>query len=79
MVPSGMALATGFVARAAMGDRGAAGGLYLACRYSGGLAGAAVLGQVYTRYGWHAMLLCVTLVLGYAAGLARGFELPKTV
>ena len=73
-----MALATGFVSRATMGDRGAASGLYLACCYSGGLVGAAVPRQVNRRYGWHAMLLCVTLVPRYAAGLARGIERSKT-
>ena len=70
------ALATGFVSRAAMGDRAAASGLYLANYFSGGLVGAVVLGQVYTRYGWHAMLAAVLLVLAIAAVLARNFDLP---
>lgn len=39
------AIATGFVSRAAGARRGAASGLYLASYFSGGLAGAAVLGQ----------------------------------
>ncbi len=73
------ALATGFVSRAAKGDRAAASGLYLASYFSGGLVGAIVLGQVYTRSGWHAMLACVALVLMCAAVLARKFELPRTV
>jgi predicted MFS family arabinose efflux permease len=71
------ALATGFVARAARGDRGAASGLYLASYFSGGLVGAILLGQVYTALGWHAMLVCVALVLGASAWLARNFELPE--
>ena len=71
------ALATGFVSRAAMGDRAAASGLYLASYFSGGLVGAIVLGQVYTLQGWFAMLACVALVLIFAAFLARSFELPK--
>jgi MFS transporter, YNFM family, putative membrane transport protein len=69
------ALATGFVARAAKGDRAAASGLYLASYFSGGLVGAIALGQVYTLAGWHAMLLCVVMVLGLAAVLARRFDL----
>ncbi len=71
------ALATGFVSRAAMGDRAAASGLYLASYFSGGLVGAVILGQVYTQYGWNALLLSVALVLGCAAVLARNFDLPK--
>jgi YNFM family putative membrane transporter len=72
------ALGTGFVSRAAKGDRAAASGLYLASYFSGGLVGTVVLGQIYTMYGWHMMSACVVLVLGSAALLARGFKLPKT-
>lgn len=72
------ALATGFVSRAAMGDRAAASGLYLASYFTGGLVGAVVLGQVYAAYGWHAMSACVALVLVVAAVLARRFSLPET-
>lgn len=71
------ALATGFVSRAAMGDRAAASGLYLARYFSGGLVGAIVLGQIYTLQGWLVMSACVTLVLIIAAFLARSFDLPK--
>lgn len=71
------ALATGFVSRAAMGDRAAASGLYLASYFLGGLVGAVMLGQIYTVYGWNALLTCVTLVLIAAASLARRFELPR--
>ena len=60
-----------------MGDRAAASGLYLASYFSGGLVGAVILGQVYTQYGWNALLLSVALVLGGAAVLARNFDLPK--
>ena len=70
------ALATGFVSRAAMGDRAAASGLYLASYFSGGLVGAVVLGQVYTRAGWNAMLLAVAVALCLAGILARSFVLP---
>jgi MFS transporter, YNFM family, putative membrane transport protein len=73
------ALATGFVSRAAKGDRAAASGLYLASYFSGGLVGAIVLGQIYTTFGWHMMLLCVAVVLIFAAFLARRFVLPGIV
>lgn len=72
------ALATGFVARAAMGDRAAASGMYLACYFSGGLIGAIVLGQIYTAYGWNAMSVCVMVMLAVAGILARNFDPAKT-
>lgn len=71
------ALATGFVSRAAMGDRAAASGLYFASYFSGGWAGAVILGQVYTAYGWDALSSCVAFVPVGAAFLARDFEMPK--
>lgn len=71
------ALATGFVSRAAKGDRAAASGLYLASYFSGGLVGAIVLGQIYMDYGWHTMLAGVALVLCLAAVLVRRFTLPE--
>ena len=46
------ALVTGYVGRAATVDRGAASGMYLACYFSGGLVGSAVLGQLFDRFGW---------------------------
>ena len=64
------AVATGFVGRAAKQDRAAAGGLYLASYYLGGLAGAAVLGQVFDRIGWPATVAGVGLALGAAAWFA---------
>lgn len=70
------ALATGFVSRAAKGDRAAASGLYLASYFSGGLVGAIALGQIYMNFGWHAMLAAVASVLVFAAYLARAFKLP---
>ena len=48
------AAVTGFVGRAAAADRGAASGIYLACYFSGGLVGSAVLGPVFDRLGWAA-------------------------
>ena len=46
------AAATGFVGRAASENRGVASGIYLACYFLGGLAGSAVLGQLFDRFGW---------------------------
>lgn len=60
------ATATGFVGRAATIDRGAASGLYLASYFLGGLAGSAVLGEVFDRWGWTAC------VIGIGASLAAG-------
>lgn len=60
------AVATGFVSRAATTDRGSASGLYLASYFLGGLAGSAVLGQVFDRLGWTAC------VIGIGAALALG-------
>ena len=64
------ATATGFVSRAAMGDRGAAGGIYLACYFMGGLVGSALLGQVFDRLGWTACVLGLGIALALAAMLA---------
>ena len=60
------ATATGFVGRAAATDRGAASGLYLASYFLGGLAGSAVLGQLFDRVGWTACVvgIGVSLLLG---------------
>jgi predicted MFS family arabinose efflux permease len=64
------AVATGFVGRAATGDRGAAGGLYLAGYFLGGLAGGFVLGQLFDRFGWPSCVAGIALALGMAALLA---------
>jgi predicted MFS family arabinose efflux permease len=64
------AAATGFVGRAATGDRGAAGGLYLASYFLGGLAGSFVLGQLFDHFGWAACVAGIGLALGLAALLA---------
>jgi predicted MFS family arabinose efflux permease len=60
------ATATGFVGRAAATDRSSASGLYLASYFLGGLAGSAVLGQIFDRFGWSG---CVT---GIGAALLLG-------
>jgi predicted MFS family arabinose efflux permease len=64
------ATATGFVGRAATSDRVAASGLYLACYYFGGLVGAALLGQIFDRFGWPACVAGIGLALAAAALLA---------
>jgi len=51
------AVATGFVGQSARDNRGIASGTYLACYFSGGLVGSAVLGQLFDRFGW---TMCVT-------------------
>ena len=64
------AVVTGFVARAATANRGAASGMYLACYFGGGLVGSAVLGQIFDRLGWPASVLGIALALAAAAVLA---------
>ena len=64
------AVATGFIGQAARSDRGAASGMYLACYFSGGLAGTAILGPVFDRFGWPACVIGVGCVLALAASLA---------
>ncbi|HEU4921947.1 MAG TPA: MFS transporter [Burkholderiales bacterium] len=68
------ATATGFVGRAASGDRGSASGLYLASYFLGGLAGAAVLGQLFDRVGWGACVAGIGLALAAAAALTLRFS-----
>ncbi len=70
------ATATGFVGRAATADRGSASGIYLACYFFGGLVGAAVLGQLFDRFGWTACVAGVALSLAVAALLAVRLKLP---
>jgi MFS transporter, YNFM family, putative membrane transport protein len=72
------ACATGFVGHAAMSDRGAASGLYLACYYFGGLVGAAILGQIFDKFGWTACVAGVGVSLVVAALLAIFLKTPMT-
>jgi predicted MFS family arabinose efflux permease len=65
------AAATGFVGRAASDDPGSASGMYLASYFSGGLVGAAVVGQLFQHVGWAAAVTAVAVALGIAAWLAR--------
>jgi predicted MFS family arabinose efflux permease len=71
------AVATGFVSGAAIADRGAASGLYLASYFLGGLVGSAVLGQLFDRFGWAAAVGGVGVSLLLAALLASRLCAPK--
>jgi predicted MFS family arabinose efflux permease len=73
------AVATGFVGRAARGDRGSASGLYLASYFAGGLGGAAVLGQVFERHGWAGCVSGIALALAVAAVLTQWLQFPKPI
>ena len=48
---------------------GAAIGIYLACYFSGGLVGSAVLGQFFDMFGWHACVAGIALALAVAVAL----------
>ncbi|MEO0428080.1 MAG: MFS transporter [Pseudomonadota bacterium] len=65
------AAATAFVGRVATTNRAAANGLYLTAYYTGGLAGALVVGTAYEAGGWTASAMTVAAALGIAAWLAR--------
>ena len=64
------AAATGFVGRVATADRGSASGLYLASYFLGGLAGSAILGQLFDRFGWAACVAGIGVAIAVAALLA---------
>jgi predicted MFS family arabinose efflux permease len=68
------AVATGFVGRVAVTNRGAASGLYLASYFSGGLVGSALLGQIFDRFGWLACVFGIGLALAVAIILAAKME-----
>jgi MFS family permease len=70
------AIATGYVGRAAISDRGAASGLYLAAYFAGGLVGSAILGQLFDRFGWPACVAGIFGALAVAAGLALALTPP---
>jgi predicted MFS family arabinose efflux permease len=69
------ACATGFVGLAARDNRGIASGTYLACYFLGGLAGSAVLGQLFDRFGWPACVAGVGAALCVAALLTARLTL----
>jgi predicted MFS family arabinose efflux permease len=68
------AVATGHVGRIAEGDKAAASGLYLSAYYCGGLAGAALIGQLFDGFGWTAAVAGVFGALGLAAILGIGLK-----
>jgi len=73
------ASATGFVGRAATADPGSASGLYLASYFFGGLAGAAVVGQLFQHFGWPAAVAAVAGSLAWATWLSRALVvMPAT-
>jgi YNFM family putative membrane transporter len=71
------ATATGFVGRAATGDRGSASGIYLACYFFGGIVGSVVLGQLFVRFGWGACVAGIGVALGLAALLALRLTMAR--
>jgi len=71
------ASATGFVGQAASESRGVASGTYLACYFLGGLAGSAVLGQLFDRFGWGACVTGVGASLALAAYLTTRLTIPQ--
>jgi predicted MFS family arabinose efflux permease len=68
------AVATGHVGRIASSDRAAASGLYLSAYYCGGLAGAAVVGQLFDRFGWGMAVAGVFAALATAAAVGAGLR-----
>lgn len=63
------AIATGYVSHAAEKNRVAAGGLYLAAYFTGGLVGSAVLGALFDGFGWPTAVAGIAVALGVAAML----------
>ena len=64
------ATATGYVSRTATSDRGSASGIYLSSYFLGGMAGSAVLGAIFDRFGWTACVAGIGASLAVAAWLA---------
>jgi predicted MFS family arabinose efflux permease len=71
------AVATGHVGRIAKGDKAAASGLYLSSYYCGGLAGAAIIGQLFDRLGWTWAIGGVFAALAFAALLGWKLVQPE--
>lgn len=72
------ATATGFVGRAGTVDRGSANGIYLASYFSGGLAGTALLGFVFERYGWAACVAGIGAAILLAACLGAHLKISHS-
>ena len=77
MAATSSASTTGFVGRAATGDRGSASGLYLASYFLGGLVGAAALGWLFDRFGWAACVCGIGCALAAAALLATSMQIGE--
>jgi YNFM family putative membrane transporter len=73
------AVVTGFVGQTARANRGVASGAYLACYFSGGLVGSAVLGRLFDRFGWTACVAGILCSLAIASLLVVrvGSQLPR--
>ncbi|MEM9009995.1 MAG: MFS transporter [Pseudomonadota bacterium] len=71
------AAATGYVSRAAQGQKAAANGLYLTSYYVGGLLGAFALGQAFAVGGWALVTAIVAAVLLIGALLAARLVEPE--
>ncbi len=68
------ATATGQISSIAGSARSSASGLYLTAYFSGGLVGAALVGAVFDRFGWHYCLLFIGAALVVAAALGLTFR-----
>ncbi|MFN0193916.1 MAG: MFS transporter [Aestuariivirga sp.] len=64
------ATATGYASRAAGANGGAAGGIYLAFYYAGGLAGSLIVGFAFDSVGWNAALAVIGVAIAAAVVLA---------
>lgn len=71
------AVATGHVGRIAVGDKAVASGLYLSSYYCGGLAGAAVVGQLFDRFCWSVAVGSVFVALSLAGLLGLKLRARK--
>jgi predicted MFS family arabinose efflux permease len=72
------ATATGFVSRTAGPARGAAGGIYLASYYAGGLVGSIVLGRIFDGWGWPATVTAIGISLAVGGLLATRLKEPQS-
>jgi MFS transporter, YNFM family, putative membrane transport protein len=72
------ATATGFVGRAGVADRGSANGIYLACYFTGGLAGTALLGVLFERFGWSACVAGIGAAVALAAALGAKLTVSES-
>lgn len=71
------AAATGLVGRVAENNRGVASGVYLASYFCGGMVGAAVLGQVFDRFGWRACVIGIGISLAAAITLSAQLKVSR--